>query len=81
MSFEASEAFGGTLSIVAVGLVTWMIFWMRRTARFLKSELQHKLDTALTMGTAALVVTAFPGRRPGGPGDRDIRLDRCPRHR
>jgi high-affinity iron transporter len=59
MSFEAQELFGGTLSIVAVGLVTWMIFWMRRTARFLKSELQHKLDVALTMGTTALVVTAF----------------------
>lgn len=59
LSFEAQERFGGIMSIIAVGFVTWMIFWMRRTARFLKSELHGKLDAALLMGTTALVVTAF----------------------
>ncbi len=59
MGFQAQERFGGVLSIVAVGFVTWMIFWMRRTARFLRSELQGKLDAALLMGTLALTVTAF----------------------
>ncbi|MFJ6559010.1 iron uptake transporter permease EfeU [Streptomyces sp. NPDC091412] len=59
LTFEAQEALGGTLSIVAVGLVTWMVFWMRRTARHLKSELHGKLDQALAMGTGALVATAF----------------------
>ncbi|MBO1333217.1 iron uptake transporter permease EfeU [Streptomyces sp. VRA16 Mangrove soil] len=59
MTFKAQEALGGSLSIVAVGLVTWMVFWMRRTARHLKSELHGKLDAALQMGTVALVVTAF----------------------
>ncbi|MFK8909621.1 iron uptake transporter permease EfeU [Streptomyces sp. YS-3] len=59
MTFKAQEALGGSLSVVAVCLVTWMVFWMRRTARFLKSELQGKLDAALRLGTGALVATAF----------------------
>ncbi|MFJ9826431.1 iron uptake transporter permease EfeU [Streptomyces sp. NPDC101160] len=59
LTFEAQEALGGSLSILAVGLVTWMVFWMRRTARHLKTELHGKLDAALQMGTGALVATAF----------------------
>ncbi|MBA2948728.1 iron uptake transporter permease EfeU [Streptomyces himalayensis] len=59
LTFEAQETLGGTLSLLAVGLVTWMVFWMRRTARHLKSELHGKLDAALQMGTGALVATAF----------------------
>ncbi|MFJ3764840.1 iron uptake transporter permease EfeU [Streptomyces sp. NPDC090082] len=59
LTFEAQELLGGSLSIVAVVLVTWMVFWMRRTARHLKSELHGKLDAALQMGTGALVATAF----------------------
>lgn len=59
LSFEAQERFGGLMSIAAVGFVTWMIFWMRRTARFLKTELHGKLDAALTVGALALAVTSF----------------------
>ncbi|MEU3066353.1 MULTISPECIES: iron uptake transporter permease EfeU [unclassified Streptomyces] len=59
LTFEAQEMLGGTLSIIAVALVTWMVFWMRRTARHLKKELHGKLDAALAMGTGALVATAF----------------------
>ncbi|MET9961499.1 iron uptake transporter permease EfeU [Streptomyces sp. NPDC006326] len=59
LTFQAQEAIGGSLSIVSVGLVTWMVFWMKRTARHLKSELHGKLDAALAMGTGALVTTAF----------------------
>ncbi|MGW3114099.1 iron uptake transporter permease EfeU [Streptomyces sp. NPDC001091] len=59
LTFQAQEALGGSLSIVAVCLVTWMVFWMRRTARHLKSELHGRLDAALAMGTGALVATAF----------------------
>jgi len=59
MSFEAQEAFGGILSIVAVGLVTWMIFWMRRAARGMKRELEGQLAAALDVGPLALVTLAF----------------------
>lgn len=59
LTFEAQELLGGSLSIISVGLVTWMVFWMKRTARHLKAELQGKLDSALAMGTGALVATAF----------------------
>ncbi|MEU9087843.1 iron uptake transporter permease EfeU [Streptomyces sp. NPDC048357] len=59
LTFEAQELLGGSLSIISVGLVTWMVFWMKRTARHLKAELHGKLDAALAMGTGALVATAF----------------------
>ncbi|MER6123708.1 iron uptake transporter permease EfeU [Streptomyces sp. NPDC001795] len=59
LTFQAQEALGGSLSILAVGLVTWMVFWMRRTARHLRSELHDRLDAALQLGTGALVATAF----------------------
>jgi high-affinity iron transporter len=59
LSFEAQEGFGGTMSFIAVIFVTFMIFWMRKAARSMKSELQGRLDKAISMGTGALVATAF----------------------
>lgn len=58
LTFEAQETFGGILSIVAVGFVTWMIFWMRRAARSISAELRGRLEGALAMGPAAVVVMA-----------------------
>jgi high-affinity iron transporter len=59
LGHKAQEGFAGCLSIIAVGFVTWMIFWMQRTARFLKRELEGRLDAALAMGALALALTAF----------------------
>jgi high-affinity iron transporter len=58
LTFEAQEAFGGSLSIIAVGFVTWMIFWMRRTARTISSDLRGRLEDAIKLGTTAIVVMA-----------------------
>lgn len=58
-TFKQQEMAGGFLSIIAVGLVTWMIFWMRRTARVLKAELTSKLEAAVAMGAGAVALMAF----------------------
>jgi high-affinity iron transporter len=60
LSHTAQEAFEGVVALFAVGVLTWMIFWMRRQARFIKGELQHRVDIALASGsTAALGMLAF----------------------
>ena len=50
LTFQAQEILGGTLSFVAVGLVTWMIFWMGKNARELKGELEGSLSKTLAEG-------------------------------
>ena len=59
MSFEAQEAFGGILSIVAVAFVTWMVFWMKRASRTLKGELQDKMSAAIEIGTIGVFTAAL----------------------
>jgi high-affinity iron transporter len=43
------RAFAG-ISVFAVTVLTWMIFWMRRHARAIKGELQHSVDAAISRG-------------------------------
>jgi high-affinity iron transporter len=55
----AEPLFAGLTSVLAVAFVTWMIFWMRRTARSMAGELRGRLDKAIDLGTGALIGTAF----------------------
>jgi high-affinity iron transporter len=59
LTFETKEALGGILSILAVGFVTWMVFWMARHARGLSGELRGRIDDAAEAGRASLVFVAF----------------------
>src|SRR4051794_20913766 len=59
MSFQAQEILGGSLSLVAVGFVTWMVFWMGKTASTMKSTLHTRLDSALIGAGCGVVVLAM----------------------
>lgn len=47
------------MSLIAVGLITWMIFWMAVHSRSLKGHLHGEVDKALERSTWALGVVAF----------------------
>ncbi len=59
LSDRGEELFAGITSFAAVGLVTWMVFWMKRTARNLRNELHGKIDGALVGGPISLALVAF----------------------
>ena len=67
------------ISIFAVVVLTWMIFWMRKHARAIKGELQDVLDDAMRRSgrvkwaivAAALLRGAARGTRGGALHDRD----------
>jgi high-affinity iron transporter len=53
------ELFDAITSTVAVALVTWMVFWRRRTARRISGQLRGRLDDAIGLGIGAVVGIAF----------------------
>jgi high-affinity iron transporter len=62
MSLEeaAEQIFEGVTMLIAAGILTWMIFWMSRQARFLKGELEAGVNkAAATTGKRAMFWLAF----------------------
>jgi high-affinity iron transporter len=62
MSLEetAEQIFEGVTMLIAAGILTWMIFWMRKQARFLKSELEAGVNkAAASTGKRAMFWLAF----------------------
>jgi len=54
------ETLEGVAGLIAVAVLTWMLFWMRRQGRAMKGELERGVQAALTAGgTMALVGLAF----------------------
>ena len=62
-SFElegnAEPFVSGTLSVIAGGLITWMILWLAKKARFMKQELEGAMERAIATGTGSLFALAF----------------------
>ena len=60
LSQQQQEALETVVALVAVGMVSYMIVWMRRHARSLKGDIESHLASALAQGSIkALVVMAF----------------------
>ena len=57
---KEQERFETVIALVAVGMITWMVVWMRRHSADLKSDLQKRAEVALVQGSAlGLVIMAF----------------------
>jgi high-affinity iron transporter len=53
---RAEQLFEGMAMITAVGVLTYMVFWMRRQAATIRSELHSRLGDALRTGSSGALV-------------------------
>ena len=56
---DSEPLVAGILSFVAASLITWMVVWLGKKARFLKAELEGSIDRALATGAGSLFALAF----------------------
>jgi len=57
---QAEEVFEGFAMFLAVGVLTWMIFWMRKQAVNIKAHLHAQIQSVLTSGSSlGLAAIAF----------------------
>ncbi len=55
-----AEAFEGAAMLIAVGVLSWMIVWMKRQSAGIKSSLEHEMAEAIGMGSVfALALIPF----------------------
>jgi len=59
---RAEAIWEASTMLAAAALLTWMIFWMRRQAHSIKSEIEGKVEQALSTGSVfGLALVAFIG--------------------
>ncbi|URQ59459.1 FTR1 family protein [Pantoea alhagi] len=59
---KEQELFEGIVAVIAVAILTWMVFWMRNVSRNVKAQLEDAVDQALQKGSNngwALVLMVF----------------------
>lgn len=59
MKDPGEAIFEGFTMLIAAGLLTWMIFWMSRQSRTLKSSLEAEIHHASQFGQRAIFFVAF----------------------
>lgn len=59
-SGRGEEIFEGSAMLLAAGLLTWMIFWMRRQSRSMRGEIEASIKKAVeTTGKQAMFALSF----------------------
>jgi high-affinity iron transporter len=48
---KEQELFEGIVAVIAVVILTWMVFWMRKVSRNVKVQLEQAVDNALQKAT------------------------------
>ena len=56
---KTQEGIQGSLSVLAVGFIAWMIFWTQRFSKGLRSDLQGRVDAVSNGSTFGLALVAF----------------------
>jgi high-affinity iron transporter len=62
LSDKGEDAIAGSLSVVAVVFVTWMIFWMAKASRTLATDLRAHVDAGATPWSLVLIAALAVGR-------------------
>lgn len=66
---KEQELFEGIVAVIAVFILTWMVFWMRKVSRNVKGQLEQKVDEALhskgNHGWALILMVFFAVAREG----------------